>query len=184
MKKGARFIAIASGPIERKKRTLLVGVIFRNDYIEGLLSTSIEVEGADSTSQIIRMLRKSRFREQVRMLLFNGIALAGLNIIDPKMLEEKLDVNVVLLNRRKQNAKELIKALKEFSRIKKADVDSRIKIVNESTSMNYLKVNGLFLQSTLEKAYLKSFAPNAFEALRIAHIIARGVSEGESKGRL
>lgn len=186
MKRGARFIAIASGPIDkgRKKRALLVGLIFRDSYIEGLLSTSIETEGTDSTRKIISMLNKSRFREQVKVLLFNGIALAGLNIIDPKKLERKLKMRVVLLNKRRQHAKELVMALKRFSESTGANVDGRIRIVESSASMNSLKTNGLYLQSTLDKAYLKSFAANAFEALRIAHIIARGISGGESKGRL
>jgi uncharacterized protein len=131
MKIGARFIAIASGLIDktnRHKKTLILGLIFRKNYVEGLLSTKINVDGNNSTSQIIKMIEKSRFKDQIKILLFNGIALAGLNIIDPKILESKLKTKIVLLNRRKQNANELVNALNEFSRLTKSRVDKRKKI--------------------------------------------------------
>lgn len=183
MKAGIRYIAIASGPIGKKK-SLIVGVIFRDNYIEGLLSSSVNVDGTDSTRQIIRMIKRSRFKEQIRILLFNGIAIAGLNIINPKLLEKELNYKVVLLNRHKQNAKELINALREFSRIRKIDVKKRIDIVDKYSKVKSIKVHDLFMQSELEDAYIRAFTERAFEALRIAHIIARGVSTGESKGSL
>ncbi|MGD0729154.1 MAG: DUF99 family protein [Candidatus Micrarchaeaceae archaeon] len=187
MKSGARFIAIASGPISKKlknNKTILVGIIFRENYIEGLLSTRISVDGTDSTNQIIGMINKSRFKDQIRILLFNGIALAGLNIINPNFLEKKLKMKIILLNKRRQNAKELVNALNEFSRIHKKDASERIKIVKNYSSVKILKVRHLFFQSKLESHYLKNFSDNAFEALRIAHIVASGISSGESKGRL
>ena len=83
MKEGVRYIAIASGPKEKGKDSILVGVVFRNSYIEGLVSSTVKSDGTDSTDKIIRMIKHSKFRDQIRVLLFNGIALAGLNIIDP-----------------------------------------------------------------------------------------------------
>ena len=45
LKEGARYIAITSGPIVNEaKKSILVGVIFRSGYIEGLLSTEIGVD--------------------------------------------------------------------------------------------------------------------------------------------
>jgi uncharacterized protein len=184
LKNGVRYIAIASGPIEKGTNALIVGVIFRDNYIEGVLSTKIKIDGTDSTERIIKMIKNSRFKDQIRILLFNGIALAGLNILDIRNLEKELGSKVVLLNKRKQNAAELIKALNEFSQLKKSDVKERINFVKESKNLNSVKVDNLFLQSKLEKPYLRNFAKNAFEALRIAHIFARGVATGESKGHL
>ncbi len=184
MKNGVRYIAIASGPIEKGRITPLLGVIFRDNYIEGLLSTRVAVDGTDSTTRIIETVKGSRFGEQIRILLFNGIALAGLNIIDMQELERKLHSKVVLLNRRKQNADDLVNALREFSRLTKKSVGKRIEMVESSRKMKAIKANGFFLQSTLDEAYLRRFSRGAFEALRVAHIIASGVSVGESRGRL
>lgn len=186
MKDGVRYIAIVSGPIGRKRysKTILVGVIFRENYIEGLLSTQINADGTDSTKQIINMVKRSRFRGQIRILLLNGIALAGLNIIDPNALEKELKSKMVLLNRRKQNPNELIDALNEYSRITKIEVMERVEIVRAYGSVKPLRIKNLFMQSKLEDHYLRKFADNAFESLRIAHIIASGIYTGESKGRL
>jgi uncharacterized protein len=186
VKSGARYIAIASGPIGNRKsrKTILIGIIFRGNYIEGMLSGNVAIDGTDSTRQIIKMIADSRFHDQVRIVLLNGIAVAGLNIVKPKLLEKELRVKVVLLNRRRQNANELIKALKEFARIRKKDANERINIVSEYSKIKILKTRDLFLQSSLEDHYLRNFAEKAFEALRIAHIIASGISKGESKGRI
>ena len=76
------------------------------------------------------MIRRSRFNEQIKILVFNGIALAGLNIINPDVLEKRLGMSVILLNKRRQNPNELINALNKFSRIRKKEVKERIAIVN------------------------------------------------------
>lgn len=149
-----------------------------------MLSTIVSIDGTDSTNEIIKMINSSRFKDQIKILLFNGIALAGLNIINPKILEKKLNMKVVLLNKRKQNAKKLIHALNEFSRIHKKNVNGRLQIVKDFSSIKIFKLKNIFIQSKIEDYYLRNFAENAFEALRIAHIIASGISTGESKGRL
>jgi uncharacterized protein len=184
VKQGVRYIGITSGPINKGKKSLLVGIIFRDNYIEGLLSSTIDVDGTNSTRKIIKMVKRSRFNGQIRILVLNGIALAGLNIIDPDLLEKALGMRVILLNRRRQNAKELISALRKFSRTKKIDVENRITIVKRYASVKPEVVNGLFLQSTVEMSYVKKFAEKWFEAIRISHIIASGISKGESTGRL
>jgi len=186
VKSGARYIAMTSGPIdkERASETILVGVILREKYIEGLLSTFIKTDGTDSTEQIIKMIKKSRFNDQIKILLFNGIALAGLNVVDPDLLEKELKMKVVILNKRKQNPKELVHALNEFSRLTKNNAKKRIKIVEDYGSVKALKFNNIFIQSRLESYFIKNFAEKAFEALRISHIISSGISKGESTGRL
>ncbi|MDE1871303.1 MAG: DUF99 family protein [Candidatus Micrarchaeota archaeon] len=184
MKSGIRYLAIASGPIKNRKDTILIGIVFRNGYIEGLLSTRITVDGTDATGKITKMVRKSRFRDQIRMILFNGIALAGLNVINPNAIEKALGVGIVILNRRRQNPKELTKALDGFSRITGIDTSKRADIVRDYSNVEPVRVNGLYIQSRLEKHHIRKFAESAFEALRVAHIIARGVSTGESRGRL
>jgi uncharacterized protein len=184
LKSGARYIAIASGPIKDRKKTILVGIILRNNYIEGVLSTRIAVDGTDSTDKIIKMIKGSRFKDQARILVFNGIALAGLNVINLKMLEKKLDVRIILINRRRQDAPQLIKAMNTFASMSRKNVEDRIDIVREYSRVNPIKINGLFVQSEMEQHHLKNFTDRAFEAIRIAHIIASGVSTGESKGRI
>jgi hypothetical protein len=183
VKSGIRFIAIASGPIDRRK-SLMVGVIGRDGVIEGVLSDRIETDGNDATGRIIRMVRKSRFREQVRIVAMNGIALAGLNVVDIPKLEKALGVKAVVLTRGMPRPMKLIRALKEFQRITKTDVKERIGLVREQAKIRPIMVGGFHLQSTVEEGEIKRVAGTAYEMLRIAHLIARGVETGESKGRI
>ena len=183
MKSGVRYMAIASGPIGNRKRTLLIGLVFREGYLEGMLSTDIAVDGTDSTDKIIRMMSRSRFREQMRVILSNGIALAGLNVMSPETVERKLGISMLLMNRRRQNPKELINALKEFSRITGKDVKERIRIIKDY-GIRPVRANGMYIQSGMDRRDIRIFAARAFEALRMAHIVASGFSTGESRGRL
>lgn len=183
MKSGARYIALASGPIANRKRTILIGLIFREGYLEGVLSAPIDVDGSDSTSKIIKMISRSRFKEQIRVVMSNGIALAGLNVMDPSLIERKLGVKTLLMNRRRQNPKELANALKEFSRMTGKDVDERIEIIR-GYGIKPVMARGMHVQSSMDRRSIGIFAERAFEALRMAHIITSGLSSGESKGRV
>lgn len=183
MKSGIRFVAVASGPIS-KSRALMVGVIGRDRVIEGILSERIETDGDDATEKIIRMVRKSRFREQVRAVALNGIALAGLNVVDVPKMEKTLKIKTVVLTRGMPRPSKLILALNRFSKTNKRDVRDRIALVKEQAKTTTVKVGGFHLQSAIEKGEISKFANTVYEMLRVAHLIARGVETGESKGRI
>lgn len=183
MKTGVRLLAIACGPLERKN-TILVGVVSKNRYIEGIVSTKVEVDGENSTEKISEIVKHSKFNDQIRLLVLNGIGVAGLNIFNIGEFEKVTGVKVISVTRKKPHPVELIKALKEFSKIKKRDVRSRISLVNGLTKINLFKTDNFYAQTTLSREDSNKFISDAFEQLRIAHLIARGVSSKESKGRI
>ncbi len=183
MKEGIRIMAVSCAPLERK-RTLLVGVISRMGYMEGILSTYVAVDGTDSTDVIAKMLNGSRFGDQVRLIAVNGIGIAGLNILDINGVEKKTKTKVLSITRGKPRPIELIKALKTYSKLEKVDVEDRVQLVKGLKNLNKFKLEGFYSQTSLDKADAKRFIPEAFELLRVAHLIASGVSKGESKGRI
>ncbi|MCL5434229.1 MAG: DUF99 family protein [Candidatus Marsarchaeota archaeon] len=185
LKKGVRILAIASGPIQTsRKSTILVGVVFRDGTIEGVLSESIAVNGADATEKIVRMVLRSRFREQIKIVASNGIAIAGLNVLDLGLMERRLRVHTVVLTRKKPHEGELLMALRRFGEAGGKNVESRIEEVKTANLRGFSRIGGFYLQSGLDKNDLKAIYGQAFESLRIAHLIAKGVSYGESKGRI
>lgn len=184
MKKGVRLAAIASGPIQNRKNALLVGVIGRDNTIEGVLSGTVRVDGEDSADRISRMIKGSRFREQVRIVALNGIAIAGLNVVDIPDLEKALKVNVIVLTRGKPRPAKLIRALNEYPRLTKTNVKNRIALIKAQAKVNHVANEGFHLESSMERGELRKFAKVAYEMLRIAHLVARGVDSGESKGRI
>ena len=177
-------MAIASGPINGRKRALIVGVVGRDGVIEGVLSDSIGVDGKDSTARIIGMVKRSRFAEQIRVVALNGIALAGLNVVDVPQLGRALKIKTVVLTRGKPRPRLLVRALNEFSRINGKDVKDRIALVKEQAKTESVLAAGFHLQSSVDEAEVRKLAKPVYEMLRISHLIARGVETGESRGRI
>jgi endonuclease V-like protein UPF0215 family len=185
MKEGVRLLAVASGPIyERKKKTtLLVGIIGRRGTIEGVLSDRIIVDGKDASSKIIKMAHKSRFGDQIKLIAINGIALAGLNVVDVKNVEHRTGIPVVVLTRKKPDFKALEKALMHSGEGRDS-INGKIAVVKAlNAERPFKRAHGFHVQSDGKIDYDKIVA-TAFELLRLAHMIANGVSTGISKGRI
>ncbi len=188
MKGGVRVAAIATGPIGKGhgrgsgKRALLVCVIGTLNGIEGVLSTRVTVDGSDATSRIIGMIKRSRFREQVRVLAFNGIALAGLNILNIRRLGKELDVGVLVITRHRPRPSLLMKALKALERDTGAEIKERAALLESQKKS--AAIDGFYVQSHMDKLETRRILKTTMSLLRLSHIIASGVSKGESKGRV
>ena len=191
MKSGIRIAAAASGPIKGRKSTLLVIVVYREGIVEGVLSDKIGVDSSDSSKKIISRIRRSRFKDQVKVLALNGIALAGLNVVDVHSVSKALGVEFIILTRKKPHKDLLIKAVERIKGESKEGTKAAIAakrdigLINGVGMLQIKKINGFYAQSSLDLGKSDSgLVMSAFEALRIAHLIANGVETGESKGRI
>ena len=179
-------LALASGPIygRRRKRTLVVGVVGRAGVVEGVLPGRVTIDGDDSASALIRMFRKSRFKEQIRAIVVNGIAMAGLNVIDVKAVEDKAHVPLMVLTRIRPNVSDFMKALDNYGSTGNPVHERKSLVERMNKERGFTKISGFYVQSGMKAAELKGIVPAAFELLRLAHLIARGISTGISKGRV
>ncbi len=180
-------LALASGPIygRKRRRTLVVGVVGRAGTVEGVLSGRVTIDGDDSSATAISMFRKSRFREQIRAIALNGIAIAGLNVVDVKRIEKATHVPVLVLTRSRPNAGEFMRALSIYQRTGVNDSERKRALIESiNKERRFVKVSGFYVQSGLKAAELKGVVHVAFELLRLAHMIAKGVSTGVSGGRV
>ncbi len=182
MKSGVRVAAVTSGPASRGKKALLVCVIMQNRALEGVLSSHVTSDGSDASSKITAMLRRSRFMEQVKLIAVNGITIAGLNVIDTKKVGRALGASFIILTRHRPRRRLLVKALRRLGRETRTSTKGRIKVVEGAAGLGFVKVGGFFAQSDTEIS--EDIARTAFEALRLSHIISRGIATGESKGRV
>ncbi len=184
MKEGIRIAAFASGPVNSSGSTCLFCVVCRKGVIEGMLSSRIKIDGNDATSKIVLMLAGSRFSRQVGMIALNGVALAGLNIVDTQHLERKLGIPVIVITRKKPDRKSMLDAIEKrfagdenlFGR-KKAALET-------SSETGFRKSNGFYFSCSAAQSDIARMVPYAAGALRIAHMAARACSTGESKGRI
>ena len=105
MKAKSRFLGIDDAPFRFDDVEVpVVGVVVQAPaYIEGVLTTRAHVDGTDATERLSAMVRRSRYREGLRMVLVDGTAVGGFNVVDIDRLAEAAGVPVVTVTRRRPN---------------------------------------------------------------------------------
>jgi endonuclease V-like protein UPF0215 family len=179
VKPGARIAAFSTGPIKRGSgaRILMIGVIAREGKVEGILSGKIRTEGSDATATMARLIAGSRFKEQVKAIALNGVALAGLNVVDLEALESK-GYEYIVLTRYRQRPSLLIKAI----RLREGKNPEKETLVAAHAAVKQCKTGGFYYRSSVPLS--PNLVAAAYEALRLSHLISNGISTGESKGRI
>ncbi len=180
MKSGIRIFAVAGGVADKSGKVLAVGVIGRGDIMEGVCSFHIRKDGFDSTSGIIKAVRKSRFREQIKMIALNGNVLAGLNVVDTSMLCKTLSLPILSFTRKRPRKSMLLKALRSV----RLYAERKDRLESSYSESKLIKSSGFYVRCTGTSELSSQIADSAANMLRMAHIIARGVTSGESKGRM
>ena len=177
IKKEIRLLGVDDSPFDKFKndKVLVIGTIFRGgQFLDGLLSTKVHVDGSDSTKKLISMINKTKNKPQLQAILMDGIALGGFNIVDINQLYEKTKIPVIVVIRRMpdiENIKSVLKRIGKQNKIKlleKAGTPIKIRKV-------YCQLTGLTKEKAeqiLKIACTHSFIP---EPIRAAHIIASGV---------
>jgi uncharacterized protein len=102
-------------PFTREHRgdVTVIGTVFSGTQLEGVLSTKVRKDGANSTSQLIRLVNTSKFHAQLQLVMLQGVALAGFNVIDAKKLSDQLEVPVLIVARRQPGLTGIRSALLE-----------------------------------------------------------------------
>jgi endonuclease V-like protein UPF0215 family len=168
-----------------RRNVLVVGAVFAGQRLDGVVSGHIRRDGVNSTATLINVLRSSRFYPQLQAVFLQGIAFGGFNVIDIHELHRQIGLPVIVISRSKPNLKKIQAALlnnvsgglKKWRLIEKAGPMEKIGDV-------YVQYVGLDKENTA--ALIARFATNSVipEPLRTAHLIAAGVTLGESRHRV
>ena len=186
MKKEIRILGIDDGCFTFfSKSVLVVGVVMRgNCEIDGILSCSIKKDGFDSTEKLIHLVRNSKHFGQLRAIMINGSTLGGFNVVDINALSKEAGLPVISVFRKKPNDQKILKTLYRFPQgRKKYLVFKKAGEVHEFKGI-YFQVSSADKNKTQEiinKSLLKSKIP---EPVRVAHLIASGVTAGKSTKRV
>ncbi|HEX9907075.1 MAG TPA: DUF99 family protein, partial [Thermoplasmata archaeon] len=115
MKQQVRILGIDDSPFKFKdERALVVGALVRvPNYLEGVLTTDVRVDGDDATARIIDMVSGSRYSDQVKAVMLDGIAVAGFNVIDIEKLSRSLKVPVITVTRDRPDLEKMRSALEK-----------------------------------------------------------------------
>ena len=189
MKNKIRAIGIDDAPFKfSDEKVLVVGSIVRApNYLEGIISTEVEVDGADATHKIVEMINESRFSEQGRVIFTDGAALGGFNLVDLKEVYEKTDIPIISISRDEPDFESIKTALKGHFEDwqEKYEAITRGEILEIETEYKpiYVQSEGVDIDNL--KHFLRLFTERGRlpEPIRISHIVASGIVRGESRGK-
>ncbi|MBN2566999.1 DUF99 family protein [Candidatus Woesearchaeota archaeon] len=181
-----RVLGIDDAPFDRSRkgaRVRLVGVVVRGaDYLDGILSTSVTVDGRNATARIATMVNGSKWKRQLQAIFLDGIAVAGFNVIDIRRLHAETGIPVVVVMRRQPDIAAIRRALE------RSGMPERMRVIGRAPQPE--KVGDIYVQAIgTEREEMRRVLriccahAKVPEALRLAHIIASGVTDGESRGR-
>lgn len=195
IKKQIRILGIDDCPFKKgDKQTQIIGAVFRaGEYMDGLLSSKVSVDGFNSTDKIIQMIKKSRAKGQLRLIMLDGIALGGFNVVDINKLYRKTKLPVIVVIRHKPDFNAIKRALKHLSKpeqrfalMKKAGEIHEMKIRHKGLRKPgkiYFQFAGLTEKQARQALKLTIVHGLIPEPIRVAHLIATGIKLGESRGR-
>jgi endonuclease V-like protein UPF0215 family len=166
-------------------RVLLVGAVMRGkERLEGVLSTTVEKDGMDATERVVEMINGSRHRDQLRVVMSEGITVAGFNVLDLKEIFRRTGLPVLVVTRRRPDLKKVEKALRHlpgwrerWERMRRA---GRIYPVKVRGGRIFMQLCGMEKEDAVEVLLRTTTHGLMPEPLRVAHLIATGVSRGES----
>lgn len=179
-------IGVDDAPFLREHRgdVLVVGTVFAGLRLEGVLSARVRRDGRNATSALAAMIGGSRFAAHLQAVLLQGIALAGFNVVDLAALHEALRVPVVVVARKEPDLTAIQAALlgrvrggaRKWALIERAGP-------MEPAAGVYLQRAGISLADAEQLVQGLAVHGRLPEPLRTAHLIAGGVTRGESRGR-
>ena len=163
----------------------IVGTVYAGLRFDGVLMGEVEKDGFDSAARLIALISGSRFAEHIQLILLQGVAFAGFNVVDVFALHDQLRLPVMVVARRPPDMASIKKAL--LSQIHRGK--EKWAVIERLGNME--PVSGVFVQRvgiSLEQtaAVLNRFAVHGRmpEPLRTAHLIAGALVHGQSRGRV
>ena len=171
-----------------KGQVPVIGVVFRGGYwLDGVMRTKIEVDGFDATDRISSMITGSSHYKQLRVIMLNGITFAGFNIVDVKTLNAATKLPVITVTREKPDLAEIRSALQNLSNSEARweailNAGEPVEVSTRSAKAKvYMQTAGISKEDAQKILRLTSTRSNVPEALRVAHLIASGVSSKQAE---
>ncbi len=189
MKAKSRFLGIDDAPFRFSDETVpLVGVVVQAPaYVEGVLTTLAEVDGHDATARIVTMIRASRYLAGLAMVLVDGTAVGGFNVIDVDALHSAIERPIVTVTRKRPDLAAMERALKRrfddwqerLALIRRHGIEA-LRTKHGTLWVAYVGAPRDEVEQAISLTTVRGVLP---EPIRVAHLIAAGIMRGESRGR-
>jgi endonuclease V-like protein UPF0215 family len=173
----APFSQDQTGPIK------VVGTIFTGLHLTGVVIGEVEKDGADAAEKLARLVAGSRFAEHIQLVMLQGIALAGFNVVDVFDLYRRLELPVLVVSRKLPDLAAVQRALTQVR-----EGEQKWALIERMGSPEpaghvYVQRVGLTLEEAQAVITRFTFHGHIPEPLRVAHLIAGALVDGQSHGR-
>ncbi len=163
----------------------MVGAVFANLRLEGVLCGVVRRDGANATRNLARLVASSKFARQLQLVMLQGVAVAGFNVIDIHELHERLGLPALIVTRRRPRLDRVRRALLSSVRggARRWSIIEKLGPPEPAAGV-FVQRAGLTLADA--ERVIRRLAVNGSipEPLRTAHLIAGGITTGQSRGRV
>lgn len=179
-------VGFDDGPFDRTRhgsQVLLVGAVCARTRLDGLVTGHVRQDGWNVTARMAALIEGSAFRDHIRAVLLSGITFAGFNIVDIHDLAARLQRPVLVVARRRPRLEKIRRALENLPR-----PERRWRLIERAGLMEpagavLVQRAGLTLPEARQLLAATTLHGNLPEPLRLAHLIAGGLTTGHSRGR-
>lgn len=166
----------------------VIGIVFRGGYwLDGVMKTEVAIDGMDATDKIADMIKGSPHYAQLRVIMLNGVTFAGFNVVDIVRLSELTKLPVIAVTREKPDFEDIRRALTHLP-----ENEVRWKIIENVRGLIsvksrkgeapiFVQVAGIYKEDAVRIVRETSTRSNVPEPLRVAHIIASGLTKARVK---
>ncbi len=171
-------------PKSHRGDVLLVGAVFSGQRLDGVVSGKVRRDGSNATRQLVALINDSRFRSHLQLVMLQGIAFAGFNVVDVRALSAGVRLPVLVVARRCPDYPKIREAL--CTRVRGGDRKwALIERLGPMEPIAGVHVQRHGLTPDEARAVIRRTAVHGLvpEPLRVAHLIAGGIGAGHSRGR-
>jgi endonuclease V-like protein UPF0215 family len=180
-----RAIGFDDAPFGRRRgaRVGVAGVLCAGTRFEGMVWGWVRRDGWDSTGVLCRLLEGKKFLPQIHLILLDGIAFGGLNVVDLEEMSHRLQRPCVALMRRMPDIPAMEAAIRKLP-----FPERRLALVQRAGAIHQrgpfvFQAEGLEPDLAADALARLTDHGNVPEALRLAHLIGAAVRTGQSGRR-
>lgn len=162
----------------------VVGAVFTELQLTGVIVGEVEKDGTDAAEKLARLVAESRFAQHAQLIMLQGIALAGFNVVDVFYLHKQLGLPILVVSRKLANLASIQKAL--TTQIPQGEQKwALIEKLGPLEPAGNVYVQRVGLTAAQAGHVVERFAIHSHipEPLRTAHLIAGAITRGQSRGK-
>jgi endonuclease V-like protein UPF0215 family len=181
----ANLIAFDDGPFAFRAggRVKVVGTVFADLRLEGVVIGDVAQDGCDAAEQLAQLVLSSKFDAHAQLIMLQGIALGGFNVVDVAALHQRLARPILVVARKLPDMPAMRTALAQHL----PDGDARWRMIAalgpmEPAGKVFIQRIGLSREAATALVTRLAVHSHLPEPLRCAHLIAGALGGGESRG--